>query len=102
MLQDNDEAEFVIKALNWELAVLDSAPACATDVLRGHGMLCSWQNSSLCREPARGLDAIWCWETHEAHALVEHYTSVLQVYLEDFTGCKRCDILQQEGWTSFA
>ena len=39
-LQDNDEAEFAIKALNWELAVLDSAPACATDVLRGHGMLC--------------------------------------------------------------
>lgn len=40
MLQDNDEAEFAIKALNRELAGLDLAPACATDVLRGRGMLC--------------------------------------------------------------
>lgn len=65
------------EAVNWELAGLDSAPACATDVLHSqpwHALLLT--KFILCREPARAWGAIWCWETNKAHPLLEHGTSM--------------------------
>lgn len=78
MLQDNKEAEFVIKALNWELAGLDSSPACVTDVLRGHGML-GFDKIHPCAESQ--LEA-WMLsdggrQTRHTH-MVEHYTSIFR------------------------
>lgn len=82
MLQDNDEAEFVIKALNWELAGLDSAPACATDVLRGHGVLC-FDEIHPCAESQ--LEA-WMPSDPGRQTRLTHWLNIIQVYLENSNG----------------
>lgn len=66
----------MIKAVNWELAGLDSSPACATDVLHSWALFLT--KLLLCREPARAWDAVWCWETNKAHPLAGHYTSIFR------------------------
>lgn len=81
MLQGNDEAEFVIKTLNWELAGLDSAPACATDVLCGRGHVFDEIHP-------RAESQLEAWMPSDAvrQTRLTHWLNIIQGYLENSKG----------------
>lgn len=70
----------MIKAVRWELVGLDSAPACATDVLHSqpwHALFLT--KSTLCQEPGMPSDA-------GTQKRLTHWLNIMQVYLENSDG----------------